>query len=85
MSNYGKLFQILELKKKCVSPDMKVDMLPYLYASKNGTERARGVGIIYMSTTTDIREGQKLTNADKACIVYKFNERHVIITGQPPR
>ena len=84
MQTYGKLFQILESKYKHVSPDMKVDMLPYIYANKNCVERARGIGIEYMTTTTDSREVQKSMHS-KAIILYKFDKRHIIIQGQPPR
>ena len=84
MSTYGKLFQILASKRKDVSPDMKVNMFPYLYSNKNHMERASGVFIEYMTTTTDSREAQKSMDT-KACIFYKFNERHVTFDGQQPR
>ena len=84
MPTIGKLFQILESKKKDVSLDMKVNMFTYIHANKNHMERASGVFVEYMTTTTDSREAQK-SKDNKACIFYKFNERHVTFDGQPPR
>lgn len=82
MPTIGNPFQILESKKKYVSPDMKVNMVTYIHANKNHVERDKGVVIDYMATTTDSRESRK---SIKACIAYKFNERHFILNGQPPR